>query len=147
MASFSHTIPVSTPYAELWSLVCDVSRIAGLASYTRVEDLSTPEPNCWLFWRQLAIPNIAELRWRERARVIREGEMHFQAVEGDLGTFAGYWRVAPAGVNSSLTLEVEYVIPEGMNQKMPAFVVNYVMDEIFKSICQHVKEAAEGDNA
>lgn len=144
MPAFSHTVLVDAPRADLWALVRDVARVAALFPYTRVDSLDAPEPGCWLFWRHLAIPNVADLRWREQARVSIEGELRFQAVEGDLETFAGSWLVAAQGEQSRLTLQVEYAIPETLAPRMPAAMVHYVMGEIFKSICKGVKEAAEG---
>ena len=132
---------------QLWALVRDVARVAGLFPYTNVEELTSPEPDCWLFWRQLTIPNVADLRWRERARVTGDGELHFEAVEGDLRMFAGDWRVTPNDTAAVLTLALEYEIPEEMRPKMPAMMIDFVMGEIFKTICQRVKEAAEEDEA
>ena len=144
MPTFSHTIAVAAPPARLWSLVSDVQRVALLFPYASVEDMLTPAPQSWLFWRQLAIPKVADLRWRELARVVADGStMAFQVVEGDLTTFAGHWQVAPDGLAAALTLAVEYEIPAGVGPQMPSAVVGYVMSEIFKSICQRLKEAAE----
>ncbi len=143
MPTFSQTIAVAAPSPRLWSLVSDVERVALLFPFARVEDVLTPEPNCWLFWRQLSIPRVADLRWREQARVVAEGELHFHAVEGDLTIFNGHWQVVPDGEDATLSLSVEYEIPAGVGPPMPAVVVGYVMGEIFKSICQRLKEAAE----
>ena len=147
MASFCHTIPVGASSVQLWALVRDVARVAGLFPYTTVEELTSPEPECWFFWRQLTIPNVADLRWRERARVTGDGELHFEAVEGDLRTFAGSWRVVPNDTAAVLTLALEYEIPEEMRPKMPPMMIDFVMGEIFRTICQRVKEAAEEDEA
>ena len=143
MPSFTHTIDVAASSIRLWSLVSDVQRVALLFPYARVEEVCRPNPQSWLFWRQLAIPYVAELRWREEARVIAEGEMSFQAVEGDLTTFAGHWLVAPNGADATLTLALEYEIPQGFVPNMPTVAVSYVMREIFISICQRLKDAAE----
>lgn len=147
MASFSHTLPVDVPVATLWTLVHDVQRVAALFPYTTVEQVETPEPECWRFWRQLAIPNVAELRWHEEARVTAEGELRFTAIAGDLQTFAGRWCVAPSGSAAVLSLSLEYEIPAAVAPKMPPLLVGYVMGEIFKTICQRIKEAAEGGQA
>lgn len=143
MPTFSQTIAVAASPPRLWSLVSDVQRVALLFPFACVEDVQTPERDCWLFWRQLSIPNVANLRWREQARVVEDREMRFHAVEGDLAVFNGHWRVAPDGQSATLTLTVEYEIPAGVGPQMPAVVVGYVMGEIFKSICQRLKEAAE----
>lgn len=143
MASFTHTIPVEASAEHLWTLVCAVDRVAGLFPYTQVDELISPEPDCWVFWRRLTIPNVADLRWRELAKITGEGKLGFCAIEGDLQTFAGCWLVEGDGSASTLTLALEYEIPEAVGPNMPAMMVNYVMGEIFKSICQRVKEAAE----
>lgn len=143
MATFTHTIPVQVSADRLWALMCDVRQVAELFPYVAVEDFSAPEDDSWLFWRQLTIPNVAQLRWREQARVTEQGEISFQAVEGDLKTFNGYWRIAPTGDASTLTLALEYAVPTEMAPKLPPAVVQYVMSEVFKSICDRVKEAAE----
>lgn len=147
VASFSHTLPVSVSVATLWTLVRDVQRIAAIFPYTTVEQMETPEPDCWRFWRQLAIPNLAELRWHEEARVTADGELRFAAIAGDLHTFSGRWCVSPAGSTAVLSLSLEYEIPAAVAPKMPPLLVGYVMGEIFKTICQRIKEAAEEDQA
>ena len=54
---------------------------------------------------------MADLSWRERSWTESEGELLFQAVEGDLRTFAGRWSVLAddsAGVRLTLNLEDRY---------------------------------------
>ena len=132
MASFSHTIPVGVSSVQLWALVRDVARVAGLFPYTNVEELTSPEPDCWLFWRQLTIPNVADLRWRERARVTGDGELHFEAVEGDLRMFAGDWRVTPNDTAAVLTLALEYEIPEEMRQGRFGTLHGWLKENIYR---------------
>lgn len=147
MPTFSHTVAVHAPFARLWSLVRDVTRLAALFPYTRVEEISSPAPDCWLFWRQLTIPSVADLRWREQSRVVADGEMAFQAIEGDLSRYAGSWRVEPDGGKTLLSLQLDYAVPDHLAPRMPAMMVDYVMSEFFKSICTRVKEAAEASEA
>lgn len=143
MASFSHSIAVDVPPTSLWALVSDVQRVAALFPYTTVEDCTNPEPERWLFWRRLAIPNIADLHWREQATVIAPLALEFRAIEGDLATFAGRWQVETHGTATTLVLNLNYEIPSGLAPKMPAMLLEYVMGEIFRTICQRIKEAAE----
>ena len=143
MASFTLTVPVEVSANELWSLVSDIPRTAYLFTYLTVEDLTSPAPGHWQYWRQLTIPNVATLRWQELSTVISEGEMQFHAVEGDLETFRGSWQVTPDGISSWLSLTIEYIIPQGVGPNLPGPMATYVMGEIFKTICQRVKEAAE----
>lgn len=144
MASFTHSIPVNTSAEQLWALVSDVNRVAGLFPYTTLDDFTTPEQNHWLYWRRLTIPNVADLHWREDACITNHGELAFHAVDGDLQTFTGRWAVTSDGTTPSLTLNLEYEIPQGLAPSLPGALVGYVMGEIFKSICQRIKEAAEG---
>lgn len=143
MATFSHTLPVDAPAPRLWALVRDVQRVAGLFPYTSVEEMQSPAADCWRFWRQLAIPNIAALRWREEARVLDNRTLDFHVLEGDLQTYAGQWAVVADGVTSTLLLTLEYEIPEGVAPQLPPLLAGYVMGEIFKTICQRIKDAAE----
>ncbi len=143
MASFTHTVPVKVGSTQLWSLVCDVPRLSGLFPFIVMEEINASGPNSWTYWRRLLIPNIASLRWREQAHITEDGELRFQAVDGDLHTFHGSWQVAADGSAAKLTLAVEYVVPDGVGPAIPAPMVNYVMSEMFKSICQRVKETAE----
>ncbi|HEY3377452.1 MAG TPA: SRPBCC family protein [Armatimonadota bacterium] len=145
MASFSHTVPVQASPARVWALVRDVQRVAGLFSYLQVDDVCSPQADCWVFDRQLSLPNVANLRWREHAQIVREGELQFHALGGDLTTFDGHWLVTPTGETATLTLALEYVIPEAHAPRMPAALVGYVMGQIFTSICDRVREAAEED--
>ncbi|MHB9130321.1 MAG: type II toxin-antitoxin system RatA family toxin [Armatimonadota bacterium] len=143
MASYSHSVPVSAAPEELWALVHDVRRVADLFPFTHVEDISSPETDCWLYWRQLTIPNVVSLRWREQAWVSGDSRMQFKAVEGDLETFTGEWLVVTADEGAKLTLSLEYEIPESTGIKLPAAMVNYAMGEIFKTICQRMRQAVE----
>lgn len=147
MASFFHTLSVNTSAAQLWALVCDVDRFAHLFPYMEITDVQTSTANCWSFWRTLTIPNIANLYWRELSRITDDGQLTFQATEGDLTTFAGHWQVTPQGAVSTLTLTLDYEVPESCAPNMPAALVSYVMNELFKSICQRVREVAEEDAA
>jgi ribosome-associated toxin RatA of RatAB toxin-antitoxin module len=143
LAQFSQTLPVQVSPDDLWALVRDVRRVAALFPFTLVEELSPREPEGWVFWRRLTIPNVAQLRWREASWEAGAGELRFQAVEGDLETYDGRWVVTPAGDYANLTLALEYVIPDTVTQKMPPMLVNYVMDQVFTTICGKLKEAAE----
>lgn len=147
MASFSHTLSVNTSATQLWALVSDVTRLADLFPYMEITELQTPATDCWSFWRTLTIPNIANLHWREESQITNEGQLAFQATEGDLTTFAGHWQVTPQGAVSTLTLMLDYEVPAACAPNMPAVLVSYVMNELFKSICQRVREVAEEEAA
>ncbi|MHB9027065.1 MAG: type II toxin-antitoxin system RatA family toxin [Armatimonadota bacterium] len=143
MAEFSHTLAVQASSEELWTLVSDVRRVAELFPFTMVEEFCPREPEGWVFWRRLTIPNVAQLRWREASWVAGDGELRFQAVEGDLETFQGSWQVTPAGENAQLTLALEYAIPDHLSQNMPPKLVSFVMNQVFTTICGKLKETAE----
>lgn len=143
--SFRYSLPVAAPATRVWALVRDVRRVAGLFSYVTIDEFTTLAPDCWQFRRQLAIPTLTTLSWYERSEVTREGELSFRAVDGDLDTFDGAWTVAHDGDGASLTLVLTYAIPDGVGPKVPAALAKYAMEEIFKTICQRVKEEAEHD--
>ncbi len=145
MSSFSYTISVQSTFGALWALVSDVRRVAGLFPFTAVDDFHDAAPGRWLFRRRVTIPNVANLCWQELSWAEREGELRFQAVAGDLQTFTGQWLVAPDGAGMQLTLPVDYDIPAALRPRVPGAMVEYVMSEMFKSICGRVKETAEGD--
>ena len=144
MPSFNLSTPVNASPAELWALISDTPRFAGLFPYIVVEDVQSPEPGRWLFWRRLTIPNLSSLSWREENRVTGDCEVTFRAVEGDLETFAGRWLVSSNG-KTELGLELEYEIPTAVSAHVPEGLARYVMDELFKSVCRRVKEAVEGE--
>lgn len=132
--SFSFTLPVAAPAAQVWALVRDVRRVADLFSYVAIDEFTTLAPDCWQFRRTLAIPTLATLSWHERSEVEREGELRFNALDGDLETFDGSWTVTPDGAGACLTLTLDYAIPAGVGPKVPAALAKYAMDEIFKTI-------------
>jgi len=143
LPSFNLSLPVEASSAELWALISDVPRFAGLFPYIAVEDMRAPAPGCWSFQRRLNIPNLAALCWREENRVTGEGELSFQAVEGDLQRFTGRWLVTGIGAGAVLELALEYEVPDAVGGSVPEGLVCYVMNELFKSVCNRVKEAAE----
>lgn len=110
MSSFTYSITVQSSFASLWELVCDVRRVAGLFPFTTVDEVHSPEPSRWLFRRRVTIPNMANLCWQELSWAEREGELRFQAVDGDLQTFTGLWSVTSdaTGVKLGLNLKYEY---------------------------------------
>ncbi|MHB0937028.1 MAG: SRPBCC family protein [Armatimonadota bacterium] len=146
MPSFNISLPVDTSSTALWALISDVPRFAGLFPYIAVEDMQSPAPGSWSFLRRLDIPNLAALNWREENRVTGERELSFQAVEGDLQCFTGRWLVAGNGGGALLELALEYEVPESVGARIPAGLAQYVMNELFKSICTRVKEAAEEES-
>jgi ribosome-associated toxin RatA of RatAB toxin-antitoxin module len=75
--------------------------------------------------------------------VAGDGVLAFRAVGGDLQTFDGRWRVTGDDTSAQLSLEIEYVIPDGIGPAVPTFVAAAVMHEVFKTICQRVQEAVE----
>lgn len=143
LATFNHTIPVQADAARLWALVHDVRRVAELFTFTKLEEFTELEPDCWAYWRELTIPSIAALRWREQARVTGEHELSFHVIEGELEQFDGCWRVTPDSAASKLTLELTYAIPDGVGPSVPDALAHYVINEIFKTICQRLKQVAE----
>lgn len=147
MSSFTYSIPVQAEFAQLWTLVCDVRRVAQLFPFTAVDEFDTTAPDHWVFRRRVTIPSMAELCWREQSWAEAEGDLRFTAVEGDLQTFTGQWLVTPAAKGTKLTLTVDYIIPEEVRPRVPNSLVDYVMSELFKTICQRVKDAAEEDAA
>ena len=144
MPSFNLTLPIEASSQELWALISDVPRFAGLFPYITLEGLESPAPGHWLFQRRLTIPNIASLAWREENRITGEGELSFRALEGDLETFQGRWLVTANG-KTELELELEYEIPPAISAQAPAGLAKYVMDELFKAVCRRVKETVEED--
>jgi ribosome-associated toxin RatA of RatAB toxin-antitoxin module len=134
---------VRSSFDGLWALVRDVARVAGLFPYTQIADLRETGADTWVFTRHLQIPNISALCWQEEARVVTVGQLQFQAIAGDLQTFSGCWQVTPDAAASSLTLTLEYAIPEERVPNIPAPLVQYVVNEVFKTICLRIKEAAE----
>ena len=145
MPSFNLSLPVETSNAALWALISDVPRFAGLFPYIAVDEIQSPAPGHWSFQRRLEIPNLAQLCWREENRVTGERELSFQAVEGDLQCFTGRWLVTGNGGGATLELVLEYEVPESIGAQIPAGLAQYVMNELFKSICNKIKEAAEGE--
>ncbi len=145
MSSFTYSISVQSTFSSLWELVCDVRRVAGLFPFTAVDDFSDAEPGRWIFRRRVNIPNVANLCWQELSWAEREGELRFQAVDGDLQTFTGQWLVAPDRAGMLLTLNLEYDIPAALRPRVPGMMVDYVMGELFKTICCRMKETAEGE--
>lgn len=143
MASFTHTVPVAVSSSLLWTLIGDPWRTAKLFPYVTVEDIAPEGPGNWVYWRHLTIPSVASLRWQEQATIIGDNQLRFKAVGGDLEIFDGTWAVDPDGDDSTLTLSIEYVIPKGVGPNLPAPMVNYVMGEMFKTICHRMKETAE----
>jgi len=140
------SLPVDASSTALWALISDVPRFAGLFSYIIVEEMQSPAPGNWSFLRRLNIPNLASLSWREENRVTGERELSFQAVEGDLQCFTGRWLVTGNGDGAQLELALEYEVPEAVGERIPAGLAQYVMSELFKSICNRVKEAAEEED-
>ncbi len=147
MASFSTTVEVGAPAGRVWALVSDVPRMAGLFSYMAISDFTTLAPGHWQFQRELVLPALAPLRWVEQARVVVEGELCFTAVSGDLSRFLGLWLVVPEADGARLTLALEYDAPMNLAPGMPEIAVQYVIDQLFTSVCRHVKEAAEASAA
>ena len=143
MASLTYSIPIRTSSDKLWALVCDVRRVAQLFPFTIVDEYHSPEPCNWVFRRRVNIPNVTDLTWREHSWTEREGELHFRAVDGDLQTFNGHWQVAANDTGATLTLALEYVIPEALRPRVPSAMVDYVMGELCKTICLRMKEAVE----
>jgi len=145
LPSFNLSLPVEASTAELWALISDVPRFAGLFPYIAVEDMRAAAPGSWSFLRRLAIPTLAPLCWREENRVTGERELSFQAVEGDLRCFTGRWLVTGNGAGAVLELALEYEVPDAVGAQVPEGLARYVMNELFKSVCNRVKEAAEGE--
>ena len=143
MPSFTLSLPVGASTSALWALISDVPRFAGLFPYIALEEVQSPVPGCWSFWRRLSIPNLAPLCWREENRVTGEHELSFQAVEGDLLCFTGRWMVTGDGGGALLELALEYEVPDAIGAQVPEGLAHYVMNELFTSICRRVKEAAE----
>lgn len=128
----------------MWSLITDVTRFTALFSFMTVEDVVCLEPAYrWQYLRQLSIPHVADLRWREEAQVVSDGVLDFHATEGDLSVFKGQWRILPDGAAATLSLTVDYAIPDELGAHYPTPVIVYVMNEIFSTICTRVIEAAE----
>ena len=147
MSHFTFSVPVNALPATLWTLVRDVRKVAGLFSFTYLEDFQTPAADCWQYWRRLNIPSLSDLRWLERTEVTGEYALSFRALAGDLTTFDGQWSVIPTGNTSTLNLRLEYEIPEDVGPPVPEALAEYVMNELFKTICRRVKEAAEEETA
>ena len=143
MPTFTHNIAVDAPFTRVWTLVSDVERIAALFPYCRLDAMEILSPERRRFWRYLSIPNIAEVQWREATHISAPGVMQFEAVEGDLTTFAGSWCVAADGETSSISLQLTFEVPEAFAPRVPAQLASYVIGEIFKSISGRIKEAAE----
>lgn len=147
MSHFSFSTPVNAAPLALWSLVRDVQRVAELFSFIAIEEFQAPEVDCWQYWRRLNIPTLSELRWRERSEVAGDATLRFHALEGDLSVFQGQWVVATAGATSTLSLHIEYVIPKDVGPPVAEALAEYVMNELFKTICRRVKQAAEEETA
>jgi hypothetical protein len=147
LAAFSTTLDVAAPAARVWALVSDVRRVAGLFSYMAITDFTTLAPGHWQFDRALTLPSLAPLRWREQAQVMAEGELRFTAVGGDLSRFTGLWLVAPTADGARLTLALDYDVPTTLAPGLPEIAIQYVIDQLFTSVCRHVKEAAEASAA
>lgn len=145
MPGFSHTISISAPFARVWALVGDVERVAALFPYCQLTEMEIVAPDSRRFQRIISLPNIAELQWRELATITAPGLMSFRAEEGDLKTYYGSWSLSAAGEQSQLALELTYEVPAALATKMPAVLAGYIMGELFKSICQRIKEAAEAE--
>lgn len=145
MSSFTYSIAVQSTFTSLWELVRDVRRVAGLFPFIAVDDFHDAESGRSLFRRRVTIPNVANLCWRERSWAECEGALRFEAVDGDLQTFNGQWLVAPDSAGMLLTLQLEYDIPEALRPRVPGMMVDYVMSELFKTICFRMKETAEGE--
>jgi ribosome-associated toxin RatA of RatAB toxin-antitoxin module len=145
LPSFNLSLPIETSCAELWALISDVPRFAELFPYIAVEEMQAPAPGSWSFRRRLEIPNLAALCWREENRVTGERELSFQAVEGDLQCFTGRWLVSGNGGGAVLELALDYEVPDAVGAQIPEGLARYVMNELFKSVCNRVKEAAEGE--
>jgi hypothetical protein len=143
VAAFSLTLPVQASRETLWAHIRDVRWVAGLFPYVNVEAFTETAPGRWRFQRHLSIPTLAEMRWEEEATVAGDGVLAFRAVGGDLQTFDGRWRVTGDDTSAQLSLEIEYVIPDGIGPAVPTFVAAAVMHEVFKTICQRVQEAVE----
>jgi len=143
LPSFNLSLPVEASTADVWALISDMPRFAGLFPYIAVADLQSPAPGRWSFRRQLSIPNLAPLCWREEDRVTGERELSFRAVEGDLSCFTGRWLVTGNGGGAMLDLALEYEVPESISAQVPEGLARYVMSELFKAVCCRVKEAAE----
>lgn len=145
MPSFNLSLPVEVPSEDLWALISDVPRFAGLFPYITTDDLEIPEPGRWLFRRQINLPNISSLVWREENYLAGNNELAFRALEGDLRIFTGRWQVIGDNGGATLDLALDYEIPDAFAGQAPDFMVRFMMDELFKSICRRVKEAAEGE--
>lgn len=147
MATFSLTLPIRTSFETLWKRIQDVRWVAGLFPYVDIEEFHEPAPDRWRYWRRLAIPTLADMRWEEEATVSGEGKLDFRAIAGDLETFVGHWLVAPNGHHAQLSLNVDYAIPDGLGPVVPPVVATHVLNEVFKTICERVKEAVEEGHA
>lgn len=145
MPTFTHNISIAAPLARVWALVGDVSRVASLFPYCRLEEMEDLSPVSCRFRRIISLPNIAELQWRELSTVTAPGTLNFIAEEGDLKTYYGSWSLIADGEKSRLLLELTYEVPGSLAAMMPATMAGYVMSELFKSICQRIKEAAEAE--
>ena len=143
MPSFTFTQSVAAPAAALWALAGDPRRAAALFPYVALEEIEEPEPGTTRFRRELAMPNLPPLRWREEDRVTGERELSFRALEGDLRTFAGRWRVSGDAQGSTLELSLDYEVPPAFMQLAPEPLARMVMEETLRSICRRIKEAAE----
>ena len=143
MPDFTYTAPVTASPAALWALVRDVRRVASLFSFITLDAWEAEGAECWRYRRLLRIPSLSELCWHERSEVTGAMELRFQAIGGDLSVFQGRWLVEPAEDTAVLRLELTYEIPAGMGPKVAAGLARYVMEELFKTIGQRVKQAAE----
>lgn len=143
MPAFSCSASVSAPPAAVWALLVDPERFAALFTYMTVDEVEAPAPDCRVFRRRLALPNLPPLWWREEDQATGDGELSFRALEGDLQVFQGCWRVTAAGDGAQLTLELDYAIPTGIGPSLPEALAAFIMNELFRAIFNRVVEAAQ----
>lgn len=143
MASFAFTTPVRASQDRLWTLVKDVRFVAGLFPFMRIDAYEETGAQACVFNREIRIPSIITLRWREETCVQDDHTVAFRAVDGDLQTFIGTWQVHEQTGKVALALALEYEVPAGLGAALPAAMIDFAMKELFRTICLKVKEAAE----
>lgn len=143
MPVFAQTFTVGTSSDNIWALLSDIPRMAGLFPYLVVTGLTNCGAARWDYWRTLNIPGMPALHWREEAMLAAPDTLSFRALEGDVKVFTGSWRITPAGDTATLTLTVEYEFPEGIGGGIPVPILVYAMGELLKTMGQRVCDVAE----
>jgi uncharacterized membrane protein len=141
MSSFYKKIVVNCQNDKLWQIITDIRGMADLYTFMHISDYKQEE-NIFSYTRKLDIPGLASLSWQERSVIEKPNIIRFQAIEGDLKDFTGFWQIENDGT-PSLVLNIDYNIPSGIGPNVPAFMAEAVLGQIFQKIMETIKSKAE----